>query len=244
MATKTVELPDIGPVTLTKRRGNNNIRLSFTRDGQPRVSLPYWLPYQAGVEFILSRRDWVDKHRPKHRPSLQHDDHIGKAHRLRFARRAGSTEPRVRVKNNVVTVSCPVDMPSTHASVQKAAERGALRALQQEANQLLPVRLKTLAGKYSFDYSSVRTKRLASRWGSCSQHRDIVLNIYLMQLPWHLIDYVLLHELVHTEHLDHSSAFWRRFEQAEPSAKRLRRELKTHQTIITPTSSFSSSVMH
>ena len=55
-----------------------------------------------------------------------------------------------------------------------------------------------------------------------------------MQLPWHLIDYVLLHELVHTEQLDHSEAFWRRFEGVLPGAKRVRRELKTHQTAIAP----------
>ena len=44
MASKTVTIPNIGEVQLTKRRGNTNIRMSFARDGSVRVSLPFWLP--------------------------------------------------------------------------------------------------------------------------------------------------------------------------------------------------------
>jgi predicted metal-dependent hydrolase len=49
-----------------------------------------------------------------------------------------------------------------------------------------------------------------------------------MQLPWDLIDYVLLHELVHTEHLHHGAGFWQRFDQVLPGAKQKRKALRAY----------------
>ncbi len=234
MPQKTIYIDDIGEVTLVKRRGSRNLRLSFTRNGDIRVSLPYWVPYQAGSEFARSKRDWIAKHRPETGAHLQDGDRIGKAHRLRFVASTTAKQASVRVASGQITVSCPVSSPSTSISVQKAAERGALKALKTEADRLLPQRLRELANKHGFIYKSVATKRLSSRWGSCSQNKEITLNTYLMQLPWELIDYVIVHELVHTEHLNHSDQFWYRFSQVMPDARARRKMLKTHKTAISP----------
>jgi predicted metal-dependent hydrolase len=232
VAGKQMIIPDIGPVTLYKRRGSRNLRLSFSRDGGIRVSIPYWVPYQAGIEFAKARSDWIIKHQPSSPTHLHHQDRIGKAHRLIFRTDQTKTKPSVRTASNQIVVSYPATMTMQQAVVQAAAERGALKALKSEAEQLLPQRLRQLAQSNNFSYRSVGVKKLASRWGSCSQHGDVTLNLFLMQLPWHLIDYVLIHELVHTEHLDHSPEFWKRFEQTLPGAKKLRKELKNYRTIV------------
>lgn len=239
MPAKTLDIEGIGQVDMTKRRSSRNLRLSFGRDGSLKVSLPYYVPYRAAVEFVKSKRDWIAKHRPTPSTGLSDGDRVGKAHRLKLQTRTQKPESStvsVKVKDNQVIVTCPVDVPHTHVKIQKAAERGALKALKLEADQLLPRRLCELAKKHNFTYKSVSTKRLSSRWGSCSQHGDIILNIYLMQLPWELIDYVILHELVHTEHLNHSQGFWNRFEQILPDAKSRRKLLKTYKTVVTAAS--------
>lgn len=233
MASKQVVIDGIGPVTLYKKRGNSHIRLSFARNGMIRVSLPYWVPYQAGIQFAVSRKAWIDKHRPSGASLIQNKHRIGKAHRVIFI--PGSVaKPTVRVQSNQIRVLHPAASLPALPSVQAAVGRGALKALKIEAEQLLPQRLDALARTHGFDYKSVGVKRLSSRWGSCSQAKDITLNLYLMQLPWDLIDYVLVHELVHTEHLDHSAAFWRRFESVLPDAKQRRKRMKQYRTIIEP----------
>lgn len=234
MASKQISLPDIGTVTLYKKRGNTNIRLSFTRDGSLRVSLPYWLPYQAGVQFALSKKDWIIKHQPERPVSLRHSDRIGKAHRLVINPGASGQKATVRVARNLITVSCPANTHPEHQTIQAAAVRGAIKALKLEAEALLPQRLDQLARRHGFSYASCEIKRLSSRWGSCGQQKNITLNLFLMQLPWQLIDYVLLHELTHTEHLNHSDGFWQRFEQVLPGAKSFRKQLKEHRTMIVP----------
>lgn len=235
-AKKVVSVPGIGDVTLTKKRGNTHIRLSYTRAGEIKVSLPYFVPYQAGISFVRSKSDWLQKHRPEPATLLGNGDRIGKAHQFEITKSSTAIKPSARVTQLKIKATIPSGISITDDSVQKAMQRGALRALKQEADRLLPQRLSQLAEQHHFSYKSVTTKRLSSRWGSCSQHKDIILNTYLMQLPWHLIDYVIVHELVHTEHLNHSADFWQRFEQITPNAKQLRRELKQYPTAIQPKS--------
>jgi predicted metal-dependent hydrolase len=125
-------------------------------------------------------------------------------------------------------------MAPTHQEVQKAAERASLKALRNQAEALLPGRLKQLADTMGFEYNSVRVKRLTGRWGSCDRNKDIVLNLFLMQLPWQLIDYVLIHELTHTKHLNHSAEFWAEMTRHEPRAKYLRRVIRRYKPVLTP----------
>lgn len=206
--------------------------MSFTSEGTLRVSLPYWVPYQAGIDFARDRKEWIVKHQPAQKTHLNDGDRIGKAHRLEFIKGTGS-KASVRVSITKIIVTHPSSLAITSPIVQKTAERGALKALKKESDQLLPQRVASLATKHGFIYTSVTCKRLSSRWGSCSQEKEITLNTYLMQLPWELIDYVILHELVHTEHLNHSDAFWARFAQVLPDAKARRKLLKAHKTAVT-----------
>jgi hypothetical protein len=55
-----------------------------------------------------------------------------------------------------------------------------------------------------------------------------------MQLPWHLIDYVLLHELVHTKHLHHGKDFWDEFKIALPEARKLQKEMHGYKPQVKP----------
>jgi len=90
------------------------------------------------------------------------------------------------------------------------------------------VRLEELAIKYGFEVSKVTIKNNKSRWGSCSKKNNINLNLHLIRLPEHLSDYVLLHELVHTIHKNHSNKFWNQLDMITGSAKSLDRELKQY----------------
>lgn len=232
MATKQVEIPSIGTVTIYKRRGNRSLRLSLASNGEIRVSMPYWLPYKAGEQFALGKASWIAEHRAPVKAALQHGQAIGKAHRLHFTPSAQASRITSRLKDNAIEITHPQQYPSHHPEVQKAARAAGIRALRKEAEHLLPQRLRQLAEMCGFSYNSVGIKQLKSRWGSCSAQQDIVLNLFLMQLPWHLIDYVLLHELTHTKVMQHGAPFWRELERHVPYAKRLRKEIHTHHPVL------------
>lgn len=230
MATKQVTLDEIGNVTLYKRRGNRSLRLSVSPRGEIRVSMPYWLPYKAGEQFALSKARWILAHHPATtQASLQHGQRIGKAHRLYFAADYSAAKVSTRLRPGEIYITHPEHIATDHESVQQSARRASVRALRKEAEQLLPQRLQSLSEKTKLTYRNVGVKPLKTRWGSCSSAKDITLNIFLMQLPWHLIDYVLVHELTHTKVMRHGPPFWQELERHVPLARRLRKEINEYQ---------------
>jgi predicted metal-dependent hydrolase len=66
-----------------------------------------------------------------------------------------------------------------------------------------------MAAKHRFAFKAVYIKNLKSKWGSCSSQGNINLNLHLMRLPDHLIDYIILHELCHTRQMNHGPEFWK-----------------------------------
>jgi predicted metal-dependent hydrolase len=227
MPQRTVLISDIGEVTLAKRRGARNMRLTVTPSGRVRVGLPTWAPYASGVNFAKSHSAWIKAQLAKHRQDLFQDgDLIGKYHRIEYEFSPYASSTYVRLKNPKISVRSrlPLEHPSVQAAIVKAGER----ALRSEADNLLPQRLKLLAGRHGFNYKSLQIRKLTSRWGSCSNAKDIRLSYFLIQLPWPLIDYVLLHELVHTKHLSHSREFWSAFSSALPDARKLQKQIRAY----------------
>jgi hypothetical protein len=233
MAIKKIDVPGIGTVKLYKRKGSRAIRLSVSLAGEVRVSLPYWLPYDAGARFASSKVDWIQA-RLKERTGILLVDRqaIGKSHHISFVSDPSATRVTARVHGPQIRITHPGFLDFDSEEVQTIAERAAIRALRVQAERLLPQRLQALASAHSFTYKSSSVKRLTSRWGSCDNEKNIVLNLYLIQLPWQLIDYVVLHELTHTRALNHGPDFWIEFERHLPNAKLLRREIKQYRPIV------------
>jgi len=101
--------------------------------------------------------------------------------------------------------------------------------LRKEAKRLLYNRTKQLAAKHGFTFTDVKIQSSKSRWGSCSREKSINLSLYLMLLPVHLIDYVILHELCHTKEMNHGDKFWAWMDKVtENKAYELRQELKKY----------------
>ena len=78
------------------------------------------------------------------------------------------------------------------------------------AKSTLIEKTQQLASKYGFQPNRISIRNQKTRWGSCSNSRTISLNWRLIQVPAFVRDYVILHELVHLEYLDHSPSFWKR----------------------------------
>lgn len=232
MAVKTVELQEVGTVKLYKRKGAQSIRLSIAASGEVKVMLPYWLPYEAGISFVRSKIGWILEQQTDKVTELVHGQAIGKTHHLYFWSSLEANKPVSRVNGSTIKITHPINTTSSDPAVQKVAVTACIRALRSQAENLLPQRLQTLAATHDCSYRSASVKQLKGRWGSCDTDKNIVLNLFLMQLPWNLIDYVLLHELAHTRALHHGPEFWAEFESFLPNAKKLRKEIRSYRPTV------------
>jgi predicted metal-dependent hydrolase len=231
MAQKRVLVPELGEIILSKRRGARNMRLSVSAKGEIRVGMPAWVPYSAGIKFALSRQDWLAKHASAAQPSpIQDNSRIGKSYRVKYLYDPELTTTSVRITGQTIKIGSHLSLDTK--TVQAKAVAAAERAMKKEAEQLLPQRLKALARKHGYSHKGIKIRKLVSRWGSCSSDRVISLSYFLMQLPWELIDYVILHELVHTEHMNHSPGFWKELETVCPDARERRKIIKKFRPVI------------
>ncbi len=98
--------------------------------------------------------------------------------------------------------------------------------LHEQARTHLFPWLNNLSAQHEFEYSQARIGSATTRWGSCSAKKKIALNYKLLFLPPALVEYVMLHELCHTTHLNHSRHFWGLLKIVNPNCHDLRRQLK------------------
>ncbi len=95
----------------------------------------------------------------------------------------------------------------------------------QAAREKIIRRFYALANRHNFTFNRISIRNQKTRWGSCSGKNNINLNIRLAYLPPHLMDYVILHELLHTRIKNHSAAFWEALDAILPGAQGFRSEL-------------------
>lgn len=98
--------------------------------------------------------------------------------------------------------------------------------VKQQAEVYLIPWLKYLSIQTSLPFSSSILRRQSTLWGSCTATKKISLNIKLLFLPQALSQYVLLHELCHTQHLNHSKRFWNLLTKFDPNCLNHRKALR------------------
>lgn len=130
-------------------------------------------------------------------------------------------------------IICPPTANFDDEGLQEWLRKVIEEALRRNAKIILPPRLYMLSGKHNLPYNKVKINSSRGRWGSCSAKKDINLSYFLVLLPQHLIDYVLLHELCHTREMNHSDRFWDLLNSVtDNKAFALRNELKGYKTEI------------
>ena len=109
------------------------------------------------------------------------------------------------------------------------AERERIEELRRAARVDLPPRVERIARMFGFSYGRITIRASRTKWGACSFRNDLSLSLYLMALPERLRDYVIVHELCHTVHHDHSPRFHALVDRCLGGQERaLDRELKSY----------------
>lgn len=205
---KTIEHPQLGTLTLCRRVRMRRIVISVLADGSVRISYPYGVPASRALEFAESRTQWIEKARQRQTQraiAVRYCDGMRtRTHTLRIIP-ANTTRITVSLTDTEAIVRHPDEAGKD--DIADAARRAYTEALRAEAAAFLPERLSTLAARHGLRYGQIRIKAMRSKWGSCTARGDINLSLYLMMLPDELIDFVLLHELCHTVHHNHSAQF-------------------------------------
>lgn len=224
---------EFGQITVRRSARATQVRIRVAPDGRLRASLPLYAPLFLVKRLIKSSRPELRAILSSAEPEFiyQNGMQIGKSHTL-LINESHSGKFKVAIKKQRIIVDLPSNQTLNDSDNRRALRSVVAKALRSEAKSYLPRRLEYLAGLHGYNYETVRFSHASSRWGSCSSNGTISLNIALMKLPFELIDYVLLHELAHTQEMNHSDDFWELVAATDPEFKTHRLNLKKHITAI------------
>lgn len=221
----TIQDEEFGTITVRRSAKASHVRIRVAPNGTLRASLPLYAPLFVVKRLIKTSRAQLQEMLREHHGDTHYEAgmQIGKSHSLVV--RPATSLSAVRHGQQIV-LSLPEAVELNSQQVIKVLQPVIIQALRLEAKSYLPKRLAYLAKSYEFQYDSVRFSHASGRWGSCSSNGTISLNIALMKLPFELIDYVLVHELSHTVHMNHSDEFWQLVAIGDPQYRIHRRDLK------------------
>ena len=215
-------------IVIRESAKSRRLTVRVHESAQVEVVVPRGTPLRMVEQFVSRHLDWiatrVTRARAKARPADPFPPPgidlvaIGERWQLQWA--GGSGRPRLSEAGEGILRITGQGSPA----VLRAA---LLRWLARRAVDVLGPWLAEVATEHGFAFSAVQVRLQRTRWGSCSTRGSISLNLALLFQPPDVLRYLLVHELAHTRHMNHSRSFWAVVAACEPDYLRLDAQLRT-----------------
>ena len=208
------------------------LSIRVSRTAEVEVIAPCGCPKSRIAEFVSAKQGWIEK----------------TVERVDLERRSRPEESQGELPTKIVLRSLPEEWTVEYQKEDR--ERVGLKSVdpyrlivsggvdhvptchdvlqkwvRKQAQFYIPQWLRGVSQETHLTYKKVTIRRQKTLWGSCSSKGSINLNDKLLFLPFALARYVLIHELCHTRHMNHSPEFWALVEQKEPGYQKLDRDL-------------------
>jgi predicted metal-dependent hydrolase len=215
---------DIWPNKRTKR-----LRLVSGINGV-RAMVPMNYNAEELESFVSSKRNWI----------LKTSQYYSK-----LKERCGGLEPRttyflgskyrfhvVKDRQPSTVISDTIKMITFHVTDMRRYRQHMHEWYKQQTAGIIADRLPVLARRFDAKYNKVSIKSQKSRWASCSKKGNLHFNLLLAAAPLDVINYVIIHELVHLIEFDHSRQFWQLVKEADPDYEKHREWLGNYASVI------------
>jgi predicted metal-dependent hydrolase len=196
--------------------------------GRVEVVVPKRTPARHVEAFVEEHRDWIEKSRqsfakvlppePFMLPNLVELPAIGKGFRVRYERKSDATTVRFRNSGEIVTLS-------GRTGDDKLCVAALKRWLASVAKKEFAPRLESLSALTDNPFTKMHVRGQRSCWGSHSSTGTISINYCLLFVQPELLRYLMIHELCHARHMNHSRRFWARVGRHEPDYRKLDKAL-------------------
>jgi predicted metal-dependent hydrolase len=238
------------PLLMVRNPRARRYLLRVRPDGSARVTIPRGGSQSEAQSFVERNRGWLEQQlaRLHAQPRLPVSWPLGSAVlfrgemvRIEAGAAGGLQVGTEHIKASRAALGVPPAFPGSsptgaesltgndaNPDLRPAIERH-FRAL---ASAEFPARVAELAAQHQFTVRRVTVRNQKSRWGSCSRRGTISLNWRLLQTPPFVLDYLILHELAHLRHLNHSHRFWQEVERLCPDYCVAEQWLKTNRQLL------------
>lgn len=212
----TTSLPSYTIIRASRR----SISIQISKKNGLVVRAPFSVPEDIVHAFVEKKSDWIQKHLSKQRDAVDnHSSHIYYMGQIQDFEYSPIQKIPLIYTEGVFTFS-----ETLHISGSEG--RALEKWYRKEAREYLTGRIVYFSEKYGFSYRDIRITGALTRWGSCSGRNNLNFPWRLLMAREDVIDYVVVHELCHTVHKNHSVHFWKLVESIVPDWEVHRAHLK------------------
>jgi predicted metal-dependent hydrolase len=197
------------------------------------VIAPVNYDFQNITEFVHSRKNWiwkvyeyyakfVDKFGQENITSGNSISFLGSTYKLRIV--------SDKISYNIISNNLKV--MTFHVADKRRYKEDIRGWYKSQTSKIISESLPLISRKLGLRYNRVLVKAQKSRWGSCSKNKNLNFNSLLAALPSDVIDYVIIHELMHLVELNHSNRFWDLVKMHDPYYKYHRKMLHRYSCLI------------
>jgi predicted metal-dependent hydrolase len=211
-------------VRISRRARRLSMRVS--PGGRVEVVVPPGVGIPAIERFVAQHREWAERRMRElalHAP-LAADCRPVSVH-LPLTAQRWDVEYLHSSRSSVSDTGEGLLVVRTPQGTDAQVGRALFRWLLREAGGQLRERLDTVAAETGLDYARLLLRRQRTRWGSCSTAGTVSLNVCLVFQRPEVVRYLMVHELCHRRHMNHSTAYWKLVESYEPHWRTLDKEL-------------------
>lgn len=220
-------------VEVKRRRRQKNMHLTLGWDGKLRVTCNLRMSEKRIAEFvresgsfIAAREMELEQERSRY-PTLQvlSGEVLSCSGLIKTLEVIWSWDSRVKIRedSNTIEVSAPL------TSTAEERRQALAKYLRRQANRRIRTQVERWTQMMGVEVGRISIRDQATRWGSCSTKGDVNFNWKLILMPPEISDYVVVHELAHTRHFNHSQEFWRLVESYLPEYQFSRRWLRQNE---------------
>ncbi len=215
------------------RKRRKTISLNISEANEIIISAPYFTPVREINSFVHQKQDWIEKTiKKKSRASLSRREkefvtgeeyyYLGESYPLETF-----CEPQEKqgllLWNQRFYLNAPED--------KEIRKNYFVLWYKQKALEYISERVKFFQKQFNLLARGVRISSARQRWGSCSPENKLAFSFRLVMMPPEVIDYVIVHELMHIREKNHSSRFWKLVAAAMHDYKNHQRNLRKHSEV-------------
>ncbi len=207
------------PYKVYRSRRAQSIRISIDRHYEIALTLPMRASESEGVAFLKTKEAWLRRHLSRKKEPITLREHLLKNPVVSIEGRSVPLALKPNGRGPVLRYSRGEPEVVVELGEGEVDEAELVSVLRGLATRVLEARTMTLAEQHGFEVLRVTVRNQSTRWGSCAHTGTVSLNWRLLLLPPEIQDYVILHELAHFKHMNHSSRYWAELCSLDPQAR-------------------------
>ena len=199
-----------------QRKNIKNMNLRVGRDKEVTISIPKKMPTEKAKEFIKQKANWIKKHqknyetnaKPKESKTFENGDILyllGTQYKLQLIK---DYKNNIEINNQNIEIHIKEKYVGNKKYIKKEYEKW-LKKYAINIIENLVLKYQKELKKYNIKIPEIEIKQMKSKWGSCITSKNkVTFNLSLIKTPMYCIEYVVLHELSHFKHPNHSKNFY------------------------------------